>query len=94
MLNEDFCVLSGFPCLICRSPTTVTLHIVQPLYGAGSIQHSGFNWASSLTASSAHLVLFTAEDPESYSCLPCMLKGNGTALQYFCLENPMDGGAW
>ena len=21
-------------------------------------------------------------------------EGNGTLLQYFCLENPMDGGAW
>ena len=21
-------------------------------------------------------------------------EGNGTRLQYFCLENPMDGGAW
>ena len=21
-------------------------------------------------------------------------KGNGTLLQYSCLENPMDGGAW
>ena len=21
-------------------------------------------------------------------------QGNGTRLQYFCLENPMDGGAW
>ena len=21
-------------------------------------------------------------------------KGNGNPLQYFCLENPMDGGAW
>ena len=21
-------------------------------------------------------------------------EGNGTSLQYFCLENPMDGGAW
>ena len=21
-------------------------------------------------------------------------KGNGTPLQYSCLENPMDGGAW
>ena len=21
-------------------------------------------------------------------------KGNGTPLQYFCLENPMGGGAW
>jgi len=28
----------------------------------------------------------------------CLVKaieeGNGTPLQYFCLENPMDGGAW
>ena len=23
-----------------------------------------------------------------------MLFGNGKPLQYFCLENPMDGGAW
>ena len=22
------------------------------------------------------------------------LAGNGTPLQYSCLENPMDGGAW
>ena len=29
-------------------------------------------------------------------CLPRYLpgKGNGTPLQYSCLENPMDGGAW
>ena len=24
----------------------------------------------------------------------CIGEGNGTPLQYFCLENPMDGGAW
>ena len=30
-------------------------------------------------------------------CLPPSLKigeGNGNPLQYSCLENPMDGGAW
>ena len=26
--------------------------------------------------------------------LYCVAKGNGTPLQYSCLENPMDGGAW
>ena len=26
--------------------------------------------------------------------LICCLEGNGTPLQYSCLENPMDGGAW
>ena len=25
---------------------------------------------------------------------PWIGEGNGTPLQYFCLENPMDGGAW
>ena len=24
----------------------------------------------------------------------CFREGNGTPLQYFCLENPMDGGPW
>ena len=32
---------------------------------------------------------------ESYSNLDCVVgEGNGTPLQYSCLENPMDGGAW
>ena len=25
---------------------------------------------------------------------PTVREGNGTPLQYSCLENPMDGGAW
>ena len=25
---------------------------------------------------------------------PIFREGNGTPLQYSCLENPMDGGAW
>ena len=32
-----------------------------------------------------------------YSCSYAVLlarEGNGTPLQYSCLENPMDGGAW
>ena len=28
-----------------------------------------------------------------YALVYCMEEGNGTPLQYFCLENPMDGGA-
>ena len=35
---------------------------------------------------------------QSFYCLQnlvlCMGEGNGTPLQYSCLENPMDGGAW
>ena len=29
-----------------------------------------------------------------YACNPVIGEGNGTPLQYSCLENPMDGGAW
>ena len=30
-----------------------------------------------------------------YMCVcVCVEEGNGTPLQYSCLENPMDGGAW
>ena len=28
------------------------------------------------------------------SSFPCIGEGNGNPLQYSCLENPMDGGAW
>ena len=30
----------------------------------------------------------------TFSLSSFTLKGNGTPLQYFCLENPMDGEAW
>ena len=37
---------------------------------------------------------FGKED-EIYSLTTCCTReGNGTPLQYSCLENPMDGGAW
>ena len=29
-----------------------------------------------------------------YQSLNCSGEGNGSPLQYSCLENPMDGGAW
>ena len=31
---------------------------------------------------------------ETYSTGQTKKEGNGTPLQYSCLENPMDGGAW
>ena len=30
----------------------------------------------------------------NYNLVPEIREGNGTPLQYSCLENPMDGGAW
>ena len=36
----------------------------------------------------------SCEDQETTGSHPVPGEGNGTPLQYFCLENPMDGGAW
>ena len=38
----------------------------------------------------------TADGDCSHEIKTCLLfrEGNGTPLQYSCLENPMDGGAW
>ena len=38
---------------------------------------------------------FLCYSPETITALlSAMLGCNGTPLQYSCLENPMDGGAW
>ena len=38
---------------------------------------------------------YNAGDPGSISALGRSFgEGNGNPLQYSCLENPMDGGAW
>jgi len=37
------------------------------------------------------------EDLYDWKCwIPtgCLGEGNGAPIQYFCLENPMDAGAW
>ena len=36
----------------------------------------------------------SAYNDEFTSSLPNSGEGNGTPLQYSCLENPMNGGAW
>ena len=36
----------------------------------------------------------TTERVHFHISLSCIGEGNGNPLQYSCLENPMDGGAW
>ena len=36
----------------------------------------------------------TTERLHFHFSLSCIGEGNGNRLQYFCLENPRDGGAW
>ena len=38
--------------------------------------------------------LDTTEQLHSHFSLSCIGEGNGNPLQYSCLENPRDGGAW
>ena len=40
------------------------------------------------------LELDTTERLYFHFSLSCIGEGNGNPLQYSCLENPMDGGAW
>ena len=42
----------------------------------------------------SHTLLWWVEPKKIKSVTVSMGEGNGTALQYSCLENPMDGGAW
>ena len=45
----------------------------------------------------SHLVSWLPQNEHlhSFTCSrSCIGEGNGTPLQYSCLENPMDGGAW
>ena len=45
--------------------------------------------------STPHTQLFSKSPlPLSVHLIILIREGNGTPLQYSCLENPMDGGAW
>ena len=48
----------------------------------------------SLLSSGLLLSLSQQWQAKSFSCSISFGEGNGTPLQYSCLENPMDGGAW
>ena len=67
----------------------------------GMATHSGsLAWRISWTEepggqqSMSHKELDTTEWLHFHFSLSCTGEGDGTLLQYSCLENPMDGGAW
>ena len=41
-----------------------------------------------------YIIYFIKLSENYYVLASCYREGNGTPLQYSCLENPMDGGAW
>ena len=65
-----------------RKLSAVYVHVYH--WGSSNVIYRGGNWEGKgqiLTASFKSLELVCGE-------------GDGTPLQYSCLENPMDGGAW
>ena len=67
----------------------------------GKVWGRGGDWAFRMdTYTSLCLKYITTEDLlfsaklDLIFCSNLKGEGNGTPLQYSCLENPMDGGAW
>jgi len=66
--------------------------------GSQRVRHdctTELNWIS-LQSKGVWIVFLSTkiQKYQFFSTKPSLGEGNGTPLQYFCLENPMDGGAW
>ena len=56
---------------------------------------NGWNKLDFPSGSDSKASVYNAGDPASIPGLGrAPGEGNGNPLQYYCLENPMDGGAW
>ena len=60
----------------------------------GSFRGKGTPRASSVCADACIFLLFLRDGGAQGLQDPMFLEGNGIPLQYSCLENRMDGGAW
>ena len=69
------------------------MSLFQPLWGFGSFSGGSQGKPLCLPLLAPHSL---QEQPLSLTAPLGFLseEGNGTPLQYSCLENPMDGGAW
>ena len=73
------------PCSLCLNALSVFLHLTLT-----HLPYQGFPGSSEVKASACNV-----GDPGSIPGLGRSPgEGNGNPLQYSCLENPMDGGAW
>ena len=62
------------------------------VHGVAESQTRLIDFTADTYDSGLHLNLYGAEKMSHW--FGCIGEGNGTPLQYSCLENPMDGGAW
>ena len=70
--------------------TEFSIHTPTPVFLPGESQGWGAWWAAvyGVTQSQTRLKQLSSSSRTYFR------EGNGTPLQYSCLENPMDGGAW
>ena len=69
-----------------------TLKSLFQLYSSESINSSVLNFLYGPPLTSIHD--YWEDHSLYYTVQTCIGEGNGTPLQYSCLENPTDGGAW
>ena len=55
---------------------------------------SDSSWVTPWSIHTSLLLTGKKENVNSNFPIQFLGEGNGTPLQYSCLENPMDGGAW
>ena len=63
-------------------------------WGCLFILSSSFHEQEARSGEAVFLFLFFLTYLFNFSCAGSSREGNGTPLQYSCLENPMNGGAW
>ena len=84
-LREVACLLASGPRSSPRIPIISSFRGVVGREARGGSSHAGLG-----------MPLWRKQDllPSLYLLVAYHGEGNGTPLQYSCLENPMDGGAW
>ena len=64
----------------------------------GNVRYSGYSACGERTLKLCVCVCVFSKGCKLYRYVTYLIgylrEGNGTPLQYSCLENPMDGGAW
>ena len=77
----------------------ITINVLKKLWECSLLAACTVNWIQPNTTKGGHLhKLWHVHTMKNFIYLHSSRKmfgeGNGTPLQYSCLENPMDGGVW
>ena len=82
----------GFPCGSAAKKSTCNAGDLGSIPGLGRSPEEGYLFQYSGLENSVDCTPWGGKELDMTQCLSG--EGNGNPLQYSCLENPMDGGAW